>query len=66
MQREVNTGRSFESRLHIDYSTNNHSSQLSSASDLDCCFVAVLKPAGPGIMTKLWNNLREQGNEQKT
>ena len=38
MQREVNTGRPFESRLHIDFSSNNHSSQLSSASDLDCCF----------------------------
>ena len=38
MQREVNTGRPFESRLHIDFSSNYHSSQLSSASDLDCCF----------------------------
>ena len=35
MQREVNTGRPFESRLHIDYYTNKHLSQLSSASDLD-------------------------------
>ena len=26
----------------IDYSTNNHSSQRSSASDLHCCFMAVL------------------------
>ena len=42
MPREVNTVRTFESRLHIDYSTNNHSSQLRSASDLDCCFVATL------------------------
>ena len=35
MQREVNMGRPFESRLHINYYTNNHFSQLSSASDLD-------------------------------
>ena len=35
MQREVNTGRPFESRLHLDSYTNNHFSQLSSASDLD-------------------------------
>ena len=35
MQREVNTGRPFESRHHIDYFTNNHFSQLGSASDLD-------------------------------
>ena len=34
-QLEVNTGRPFESRLHIDYCTKNHFSQLSSASDLD-------------------------------
>ena len=42
MPREVNTVRTFESRLHIDYSTNNHFSQMSSASDLDCCFMAIL------------------------
>ena len=24
MQREVNMGLSFENRLHLDYSTNNH------------------------------------------
>ena len=68
MQREVNAGRPFESRLHIDYSTHDHSSQLTSASDLDCCFMAILswgKPAGPRIMRKLWRNLREQGNEKK-
>ena len=35
MQREFNTGRPFESRLHIDSYTNNHFSQLFSASDLD-------------------------------
>ena len=38
MQREVNTRRPFESRLHIDFSSNNQSYQLSSASDLDCYF----------------------------
>ena len=42
MQLKVNTGRPFERRLHIDFSTNHHSSQLCSASDLDCCFMAVL------------------------
>ena len=41
MQREVNTGRLYESRLHIDYHNNYHFSQLSSASNLDCCFMAV-------------------------
>ena len=39
MQREVNMEHPFESRLHIDYSTNNHSSHLSSASDLDGYFM---------------------------
>ena len=70
MQREVNTGRPFESRLHVDYYTNNHFSQFCSASDLDCCFMAVLswrKPPGPRIMRKLWSNSRErtQGNERR-
>ena len=41
MQREVNTGHPFESRRHIDYSTNNHPPQLHAADDLDCCFMAV-------------------------
>ena len=53
MQREVNEGRPLESRLHIDSYTNNHFSQLSSASALDCCFMAILscgKPRGPRIM----------------
>ena len=31
MQREVNTGHAFESRLHIDYCTNNHPTQLHAA-----------------------------------
>ena len=35
MQREVNTGRPFGSRLQIDYSTDNNPSQLRPASDLD-------------------------------
>ena len=35
MQREGNEGRPLESRLDIDYFTNNHFSQLCSASDLD-------------------------------
>ena len=70
MRREDNAGRPFESRLHIDCSTNNHSSQRSSASDLDCCFMAILSwrnPPGPSIMRKLWSNLREQtqGNEKR-
>ena len=41
MQREVNTGRPFESRLNIDHSANNHHHQLRPASDLDCCFMAI-------------------------
>ena len=52
MQREINTGRTFESRLHIDYSTNNHSSQLRSVIDLDCCFMAFptwVKHLDPGL-----------------
>ena len=70
MRREVNTGRTLESMLHIDYSTNNHFSQRSSASDLDCGYMAMLSwrmPPGPRIMRKLWSNLREhtQGNEKR-
>ena len=38
MQREFNTGRPFESRLHFDSYTNDHFSQLISASDLDLLF----------------------------
>ena len=63
MQREVNMGHPFESRLHIDYNTNNHLSQLRSANDLDCCTMAVLswgKPPGPRIMRKLWSNTCER------
>ena len=70
MQREVNMGRPFESRLHIDYNTNNHFSQLRSAGDLDCCFMAILlrrKPPGPRIMRNLWRNSRAQprNNEKR-
>ena len=43
MQRKVNMGRPFESRLHhIDDNTNNRFSQLRSAGDLNCCFMATL------------------------
>ena len=76
MEREVNTGHPFQSRLHFDYSTNNHPSQVHAADDLDCCFVAILsrrKPVGPRIMRKLWSNitmgqsvnLREQTDDKK-
>ena len=74
MQREVNMGLPFENRLHIDYSTNNHPTQLHAANDIDCCFMAFLswvKAAGPRIMRKLSSkllpglsvNLREQRQE---
>ena len=42
MQRAVNTGHPFESKLHIDFSTNDHPPQLHAADDLDCCFMAIL------------------------
>ena len=60
MEREVNTGHPFKRRLHIDYSTNNHPTQLHAANDIDRCFMAILswrKPARPRIMRKLWSNL---------
>ena len=38
MQREFNTGRPFDCRLHFDSYTNDHFSQLISASDLDLLF----------------------------
>ena len=62
MRREVNTGRFFERRLHVDCSANNHSSRRSSASDLDCCFMVILswrKPPGPNLRDKT------QGNEKR-
>ena len=42
MQREANTGPPFENRLRIDFSTDNHPTQLHAANDIDCCFVAFL------------------------
>ena len=63
MEREVDMDRPFESKLHIDYSTNNHHSQLRSTDYLDCCFIAILscgKPPRPRIMKKLWSNTRER------
>ena len=48
--------RPFQSRLRIDYSTNNHFSQLRSTDHPDRYFVAILlwrKPPGPRIMRKL-------------
>ena len=70
MQREVNEGRPFESRLHLDSHTHNHFSQLISASDLDCCFMAILswrKPHGPRIMRESWSisRVRMHGNENR-
>ena len=38
-KREVSTGHPSERRLHIDYSTNDHSLELHEATDLDCCFM---------------------------
>ena len=42
MQRQVNTGHPFESKLHIDHSTHNHPPQLLAADDLDCWLMAIL------------------------
>ena len=56
MQREVSAGRPFESRLHMDYFYNNHSVNISSASDLDRCFMALLSK----ILRKHWSNSRER------
>ena len=56
MKREVKTGRPLESRLHIDCHNKNHFSQLRSASDLDCCLMAMhsfRKQPGPKIMRTL-------------
>ena len=39
IQREVDEGRPFEDRLYIDYYNSNHFVHISSASDLDCCFI---------------------------
>ena len=42
MQREVNTGHPFDSRLHIDDYRNDHFSQFNTAGDFDCCFMAIV------------------------
>ena len=42
MHQVVSMNHPCESRLHRDYSTNNHHSQLRSPDDLDCCFMAIL------------------------
>ena len=55
--------RPFQSRLHIDYSTNIHHSQLRSTDYPDCYFMATLswgKPPGPRIIRKLWSNTCER------
>ena len=69
MQREVNMNRPFQSRLHCDYSTNNHHSQLRSTDYPDCCFMAILSwriLLGPIIVRKLWSNTCERTqSEQK-
>ena len=41
-QREVKRGHTFESKLHTDYSNNNHPPQLHAADDLDCGFMDIL------------------------
>ena len=76
MQREVNTGHTFEIKLHIVCSTNNHPAQLHAANETDCCFMAIPsweKRAGPRTMRKFWSNittgqsenLREQTDDKK-
>ena len=41
-QREVDEGSPFEDRPCIDYYNSNHFLHTSTASDLDCCFMAIL------------------------
>ena len=60
----------FDSRRHIDYFYRKSFFKVSSANDLDCCFMAILscgKPPGPRIKRKLSSNTRErtQGNEKR-
>ena len=50
-----NTGRPFESKHNVHYSTFNHSSLLRSASDLDCCLMAVLS-SGNHMDLGSWEN----------
>ena len=69
VQREVNRNRPFQSRLHIDYSTNNHHSQLRSTEYPECCFMAILSCESrldPELRKKLWSNTCESiHNNQK-
>ena len=41
IQREVDEGRPLGDSLCIDYYNNNHFLHTSTASDLDCCFMAI-------------------------
>ena len=61
-------GRLSERRLHIDHFTDNHLSQLRSASDLDCYFMAILsgrEPPGPRTKNTLWSNTRERTQSEE-
>ena len=59
MQRELNMGRPFESRLHVDDFTNDHLSQLRSPNDLDFLF------HGCSLMVKTtWTQNYEKTLEQ--
>ena len=66
MQREVNMGRPCESRLHIDYNTNNHFPQLGSAGDLDCASWPFSHEENH-LDQEFWSNSRDQtqGNEKR-
>ena len=66
VQREVNTGHQFGSRLHIRNSTSNHPLELHAADDLDCCFMVILSwgKQGPRIMRKLWSNITTGQSEK--
>ena len=54
MQHEVKEGHPFEDRLCIDNYQNNQYLYISSQSDLDCCFMAILS---------WWKTTRIQNNE---
>ena len=56
MQREVNVALPFANRLHIDCSTNNHPTQLRTANDIDCCFMAIVS----------WRKASRTQNYEKT
>ena len=57
VQREVSMGPPFENKLHIDFSTNNHPTQLHAGNDIDCCGKA---SRTLNYETGLSMNLREQ------